>query len=176
MLDMPPLFKTPLLADPTPPPEKPNRGKRAVRALLGFLHFTVAILLITAAIIALASRSSLFICYVFPFALLILVAQLRRIVRKKAAVIDERLAIFNFTRVRGLFYQIFGVIVILSSWDGAVQALGWTVWTFGLVLILGGTIAKELGFLNWFDDDEDTGKVRLDDSDDEGERTPSNPV
>ncbi|CAG7852813.1 SubName: Full=Uncharacterized protein {ECO:0000313/EMBL:CCA74156.1} [Serendipita indica DSM 11827] len=167
--------------EPTPPPEEPNRGKHAVRALLGFLHFAVAILLITAAIIALIERGSLFVIYAFPFALLVLIAEIRRRMRrKKATLLDERLKVFNLIRVRGLLYQILGVIIILSrAWDDAVMALGWTVWTIGLVLFLLGGILKELGALNWLDDDQDPGKVRLDDSDDEAEQITSllsNPV
>ena len=186
MLDMPSAVKIPLLEDPTPPPEAPNRGKHAVRALLGFLHFTVAVLLLTAAIIALTRQGNLFVAYIIPFSLLIFIAEARRRMhKKKTALIDERLKVFNLIRVRGIFYQICGAIVILCEprgrWGygynyGDVTALGWTVWTIGLVLLIVGTVARELGFLKWFDDNEDAGMVRLEDSDDEIASLLSSPV
>ena len=160
------LDKIPLFEDSISQTEEPNTGKHAVRALLDFLHLWVAVLLITAVIIALFDKCSLFVLYVVPFASSILAAEISRWMQKsEPALIEPRLRVFGHMRNRGLCYQIFGAIVILCEprdrwgWSGnneAVRALGWVVWAIGIVLFLLERVSKDIGASSWFKEDEDS--------------------
>lgn len=163
--------------------DNPSPSKRIVRYLFHLVHLSVSLLLFAAIILGLIEPFHLFLLYLIPLVVILLIVEISWICHKDPPEKFARnLGWFNAPLVRSYIYQLAGVFPIVigahssmcvrttsgvSSWHPSAYVeviLGSIIWCIGVALFFIVSLACRCGFADWVQDPQGRG-IRLPEDD-----------